>query len=242
MEGIVADLSSLRGANHLCDEVLRRTDRLDCLLNNAGKRRYIFYSCTAWKVALVHWSEPGWLHVTIYIVQQDGCLRGGDSSLQMDHPPPITLCSQGPVLLLRHRTQPLPLNGTTLYIFLPPPFFSLLRCVHRSLTLSLGQAFSRLTFGIATTDWSTPLQVKGCVPRGKCVHRNIERADVPSRCYHLAHMALVFIQPCANNFLNFRARTSPNIPTLGFDSRISLATIAHLSRATIVKALCDFPF
>ncbi|CAB1102355.1 unnamed protein product [Ectocarpus sp. CCAP 1310/34] len=36
VEGIVADLSSLRGANHLCDEVLRRTDRLDCLLNNAG--------------------------------------------------------------------------------------------------------------------------------------------------------------------------------------------------------------
>ncbi|CAN0106759.1 unnamed protein product [Ectocarpus fasciculatus] len=36
VEGIVADLSSLRGVNHLCDEVLRRTDRLDCLLNNAG--------------------------------------------------------------------------------------------------------------------------------------------------------------------------------------------------------------
>lgn len=39
VEGIVADLSSLRGMNDLCDEVLRRTDRLDCLLNNAGKGR-----------------------------------------------------------------------------------------------------------------------------------------------------------------------------------------------------------
>eukprot|EP00903_Cladosiphon_okamuranus_P011123 g10499.t1 len=36
VEGVVADLSSLRGMNHLCDEVLARTDRLDCLLNNAG--------------------------------------------------------------------------------------------------------------------------------------------------------------------------------------------------------------
>ncbi|CAM9775585.1 unnamed protein product [Scytosiphon promiscuus] len=36
VEGIVADLSSLRGMNHLCDEVLARTDRLDCLVNNAG--------------------------------------------------------------------------------------------------------------------------------------------------------------------------------------------------------------
>lgn len=39
VEGVVADLSSLRGMNHLCDEVLARTDRLDCLLNNAGERR-----------------------------------------------------------------------------------------------------------------------------------------------------------------------------------------------------------
>ncbi|CAM9775654.1 unnamed protein product [Scytosiphon promiscuus] len=39
VEGIVADLSSLRGMNHLCDEVLARTDRLDCLLNNAGEGR-----------------------------------------------------------------------------------------------------------------------------------------------------------------------------------------------------------
>lgn len=38
VEGVVADLSSLRGMNHLCDEVLARTDRLDCLLNNAGER------------------------------------------------------------------------------------------------------------------------------------------------------------------------------------------------------------
>lgn len=38
VEGIVADVSSLRGMNHLCDEVLARTDRLDCLLNNAGER------------------------------------------------------------------------------------------------------------------------------------------------------------------------------------------------------------
>ncbi|CAM9501286.1 unnamed protein product, partial [Hapterophycus canaliculatus] len=37
VEGVVADLSSLRGMNHLCDEVLARTDRLDCLINNAGK-------------------------------------------------------------------------------------------------------------------------------------------------------------------------------------------------------------
>lgn len=39
VEGIVADISSLRGMNELCDEVLARTDRLDCLLNNAGERR-----------------------------------------------------------------------------------------------------------------------------------------------------------------------------------------------------------
>ncbi len=40
VEGVVADLSSLRGMNHLCDEVLARTDRLDCLINNAGERGY----------------------------------------------------------------------------------------------------------------------------------------------------------------------------------------------------------
>lgn len=39
VEGIVADLSSLEGMNHLCVEVLGRTVRLDCLLNNAGERR-----------------------------------------------------------------------------------------------------------------------------------------------------------------------------------------------------------
>ncbi|CAN0222547.1 unnamed protein product [Ascophyllum nodosum] len=36
VEGFVADVSSLRGMNLLCDEVLARTDRLDCLINNAG--------------------------------------------------------------------------------------------------------------------------------------------------------------------------------------------------------------
>lgn len=36
VEGIVADVSSLRGMNQLCDDVLARTDRLDCLVNNAG--------------------------------------------------------------------------------------------------------------------------------------------------------------------------------------------------------------
>ncbi|CAM9341140.1 unnamed protein product [Hapterophycus canaliculatus] len=41
VEGIVADLSSLRGMNHLCDEVLTRTDRLDCLLNNAGEKESV---------------------------------------------------------------------------------------------------------------------------------------------------------------------------------------------------------
>lgn len=39
VEGIVADISSLQGMNDLCDEVLARTDRLDCLLNNAGEGR-----------------------------------------------------------------------------------------------------------------------------------------------------------------------------------------------------------
>lgn len=37
MEGIVADVSCVRGMNHLCDEVLAKTDRLDCLINNAGE-------------------------------------------------------------------------------------------------------------------------------------------------------------------------------------------------------------
>lgn len=41
VEGIVADISSLRGMNELCDEVLARTDRLDCLLNNAGDEIYL---------------------------------------------------------------------------------------------------------------------------------------------------------------------------------------------------------
>jgi len=38
VEGVVADVSSLHGMNHLCDEVLARTDRLDCLINNAGEK------------------------------------------------------------------------------------------------------------------------------------------------------------------------------------------------------------
>lgn len=41
VEGIVADVSSLRGMNELCDEVLARTDRLDCLVNNAGECQYV---------------------------------------------------------------------------------------------------------------------------------------------------------------------------------------------------------
>ncbi|CAM9426255.1 unnamed protein product, partial [Choristocarpus tenellus] len=36
VQGIVADISSLKGMNSLCDQVLATTDRLDCLINNAG--------------------------------------------------------------------------------------------------------------------------------------------------------------------------------------------------------------
>lgn len=41
VEGIVADVSSIRGMNELCDEVLARVDRLDCLVNNAGEHIHI---------------------------------------------------------------------------------------------------------------------------------------------------------------------------------------------------------
>ncbi|CAM9948919.1 unnamed protein product [Discosporangium mesarthrocarpum] len=36
VKGFVADVSSLKGMNKLCDQVLAETDRLDCLINNAG--------------------------------------------------------------------------------------------------------------------------------------------------------------------------------------------------------------
>lgn len=39
VEGLVADISTLRGMNKLCDDVLARTDRIDCLINNAGGSR-----------------------------------------------------------------------------------------------------------------------------------------------------------------------------------------------------------
>lgn len=37
VEGFVADISSVAGMNKLCDDVLTRTGRLDCLINNAGR-------------------------------------------------------------------------------------------------------------------------------------------------------------------------------------------------------------
>lgn len=43
VEGFVADVSSLAGMHKLCDEVLAKTDRLDCLINNAGAFFYLFF-------------------------------------------------------------------------------------------------------------------------------------------------------------------------------------------------------
>lgn len=51
VEGFVADISSLRGMNQLCDDVLARTDRLDCLINNAGKRTV--FGCGSTRVDVV---------------------------------------------------------------------------------------------------------------------------------------------------------------------------------------------
>lgn len=38
VEGFVADVSSFEGMHKLCDEVLAKTARLDCVINNAGVR------------------------------------------------------------------------------------------------------------------------------------------------------------------------------------------------------------
>lgn len=44
VDGFVADISTLQGMHQFCDEILARTDRLDCLINNAGKcKRRIFH-------------------------------------------------------------------------------------------------------------------------------------------------------------------------------------------------------
>ena len=92
VEGFVADVSSLRGMNLLCDEVLARTDRLDCLINNAGRHASSFQGSYAEGLFPAgrprHWFLGGGV---LYV---STTLPMGTNNVPVHPPPPLPLCIQ----------------------------------------------------------------------------------------------------------------------------------------------------